>query len=751
MVIPEKILHECHAHGVEAYPEETCGFILGNRDDPDSLETVLPMRNIMNELHEEDPEQYPRTARDGYMIDPREQMKLERSLKKEGKEIKVIYHSHPDVGAYFSEKDKEDALWNGKARYPGITFLVCATTNGKPDGAILADFNENTEDFEITTIPPDSAITSADSLGGTFGITGILPTINFIHEWKNGSRELEHGYFRFVPPRQVKDLQRALSARSSARHALAYCSGRTALFELLIYLRESRPQTNLYLPANSTLIPATLQNLEIPCHSLDLEKSVEWEKLSAKQGNVLLLAMKDPETFLKEKAECLGKLRRLRVPVIIFSACPPIFDEWPNGLTYWVSNITTPDSNVNLSGIEGGVILSNADRQIAELTEMRKRSGPILSARNAAVFLEVIQNENADFSNNADFFQTEKSLNNSNPVELVSQKLSEWEHSSAGFLFPSGMSAVSILLNLLRKKEKAQVIVIGLLYSESYALLMSSGISATWKALFLRLDELDSLPEILSEKTAMIITETITNPLGEVPDLEKIGEIANAYGVPLVVDNTLASPANCQPLDFGVDYVIHSTTKFLSGSNDHAGGAVLVKKPEDALSLENFQKSWELTISPLEAEILWVRMQDFKERMERFNTNGTAIAHFLAAHSAVDHVYHASLSSHLSFSTAKKLLSGNGGVVSFTLKDDSEKGLRSFYDKDFSSILKAPTIGSNQTLICPYPLLTHYFDTDAELEEIKLPRHLIRVAAGCETEIDTILADLNHALKRTTQ
>ena len=131
MVIPENILAQCHIHGVEAYPEETCGFIVGNREDQDSLETVLPMRNIMNELHEEDPEQYPRTARDGYMIDPREQMILERSLKKEGKEIKVIYHSHPDVGAYFSEKDKEDAMWNGKARYPGVTFLVCATTKGK--------------------------------------------------------------------------------------------------------------------------------------------------------------------------------------------------------------------------------------------------------------------------------------------------------------------------------------------------------------------------------------------------------------------------------------------------------------------------------------------------------------------------------------------------------------------------------------------------------------------------------------------
>ena len=86
-------------HGVEAYPEETCGFIVGKREDQDSLETVLPMRNIMNELHEEDPEQYPRTARDGYMIDPREQIILEHSLKKEGKEIKVIYYF---VNACFS-------------------------------------------------------------------------------------------------------------------------------------------------------------------------------------------------------------------------------------------------------------------------------------------------------------------------------------------------------------------------------------------------------------------------------------------------------------------------------------------------------------------------------------------------------------------------------------------------------------------------------------------------------------------------
>jgi len=85
------------------------------------------------------------------------------------------------------------------------------------------------------------------------------------------------------------------------------------------------------------------------------------------------------------------------------------------------------------------------------------------------------------------------------------------------------MSAIFAVLNLLRKKEKPQVIVIGLLYSESYTLLMDSGLSSNWEAIFLGLAELERLPEILSDKTAMIITETITNPLGEVPDLEKIG------------------------------------------------------------------------------------------------------------------------------------------------------------------------------------------------------------------------------------
>jgi cystathionine beta-lyase/cystathionine gamma-synthase len=213
----------------------------------------------------------------------------------------------------------------------------------------------------------------------------------------------------------------------------------------------------------------------------------------------------------------------------------------------------------------------------------------------------------------------------------------------------------------------------------------------------------------------------------------------------------LASPANCRPIDWGADYVIHSTTKYLNGTNDHAGGSVLVKCSENAIALKNFQENWGLEISPLEAEVLWNRMQDFEERMIHFNENSMTVANFLEEHSAVDRVYYAFSPSDVSCTSAPKLLSGNGGVVSFVLKNDSEENLRRFYDGEFSSILKAPTLGSNQTLVCPYPLLTHYHASDEELREIELPRYLIRIAAGCENEIEPILADLESALLRTTR
>ena len=150
--INPEILDQCYTYGMEAYPEEACGMISGKIEEEHHLEAVHPMKNMMDHYHAQDPEAYPRTNRNAYMIEPIEQVKLERKLKKQQRCLKIIYHTHPDVGAYFSSKDKADALWNGDPRQPGLQYLVCGITNKKPDGAILASYNPETKDFDITRI-----------------------------------------------------------------------------------------------------------------------------------------------------------------------------------------------------------------------------------------------------------------------------------------------------------------------------------------------------------------------------------------------------------------------------------------------------------------------------------------------------------------------------------------------------------------------------------------------------------------------
>ena len=112
----------------------------------------------------------------------------------------------------------------------------------------------------------------------------------------------------------------------------------------------------------------------------------------------------------------------------------------------------------------------------------------------------------------------------------------------------------------------------------------------------------------------------------------------------------------------------------------------------------------------------------------------------------MERVFFNSLPSHRSFATARRLLSGPGSVISFTLKNGSWEKLRAFYDSELRGIVKAPSLGSDVTLLCPYTLLTHYDDTDEELAVIGLPRFLLRVSVGCERDIDPVIGSIGAAL-----
>jgi len=152
--IPPELLEQCFAHGREAYPEEGCGVLSGPENEPEALESCHPLPNILNRMHEEDPGRYPRTAANGYLIDPAGLLRLEKDLAARGHKIKIIFHSHVDVGAYFSEEDVNRALWAGQPVMPGVSYLVCGVKDGQPDGAILAYFGEEVGTF--LTLPVQS-------------------------------------------------------------------------------------------------------------------------------------------------------------------------------------------------------------------------------------------------------------------------------------------------------------------------------------------------------------------------------------------------------------------------------------------------------------------------------------------------------------------------------------------------------------------------------------------------------------------
>ncbi|HUJ74582.1 MAG TPA: M67 family metallopeptidase [bacterium] len=151
--IPSALLEQCFAHGAETYPEEACGVLHGPLSDAMRLVAAQRLPNILNQLHVEDPERYPRTAAEGYVIDPQALFRLEQRLKGQGQAVRVIYHTHVDVGAYFSEEDKRRALWAGQPLLPGVVYLVCGVKARRPDGAVLAWFDDASADFTVTPLP----------------------------------------------------------------------------------------------------------------------------------------------------------------------------------------------------------------------------------------------------------------------------------------------------------------------------------------------------------------------------------------------------------------------------------------------------------------------------------------------------------------------------------------------------------------------------------------------------------------------
>ncbi|MEJ2052036.1 MAG: PLP-dependent transferase, partial [Calditrichota bacterium] len=402
------------------------------------------------------------------------------------------------------------------------------------------------------------------------------------------------------------------------RHCLPANSLETAFFEVLEYFLDDGSITSVYVISDSNGVGAIRWNeafREYPQLGITLFPEDEWPSLEVtdvSRQDLWIVAVREPEAFLKNHQDFVEKIRQKRGRFFLLSE--QIQKELPKlqGAQFYMTGLNEPRSPVT-----GAVILSNADRQMMGLRNRLKRRGPVLSGRNAGCFLSSESDSQAD--------------------QLVTTRLavriSELEHGSHTFLYPSGMNAIASVLDLIHTSKRPQVISVGHLYSDTYTTLRDSVVTEGIPGnIFLGVDELDRLPEAITEHTGAIITESITNPLNDVPDLDYIAGIARRHNIAFIVDNTIATSRNCHPLHHGADIVIHSTTKFLSGKNNHGGGAVTLQDATLAERLAAQQVRRRNEMSPLEAVALWDNLQDFEERMERFNRNAIAVAEFLEHH-----------------------------------------------------------------------------------------------------------------------
>jgi cystathionine gamma-synthase len=253
----------------------------------------------------------------------------------------------------------------------------------------------------------------------------------------------------------------------------------------------------------------------------------------------------------------------------------------------------------------------------------------------------------------------------------------------------------------------------------------------------------DVLERAITEKTKFIFSESPTNPYLNIFDLVRLKKIAEKYRLLTLIDSTFATPFNQRPLDFGIDIVLHSATKYLSGHNDILAGVVLGRS-ELIEEIRNLHKSMGGTIDPHCCYLLLRGLKTFPLRVNKQNESALTVAKYLETHPKIERVYYPFLKSHRYYQIAKEQMKGGGGVVTFEIKGTLK------HAKRFLDSLKlcyiAPSLGGVETLIT-HPAIVSYYDySHKERYELGITDTLFRLAVGIE-DVDDIIHDLENALK----
>jgi cystathionine gamma-lyase/cystathionine beta-lyase/cystathionine gamma-lyase/homocysteine desulfhydrase len=315
------------------------------------------------------------------------------------------------------------------------------------------------------------------------------------------------------------------------------------------------------------------------------------------------------------------------------------------------------------------------------------------------------------------------------------------EGAKFGFAFASGMSAIDAVLKLV--KEGDHVVLGDNTYGGTFRLF--SKILSNYGVEFDLADTTDvtGLEQKFRPNTKLLFVETPTNPVMAVTDLAAVSELAHAHGAKVICDNTFMSPYFQQPLKFGVDIVVHSTTKYLNGHSDSIGGFVALNDEQDAEWIKFVQNSVGAILSPFDSFLVLRGTKTLAIRMEAHDKNGRVVANFLAEHPSVQKVYYPGLASHPQHELAKRQQSGFGGMVAFETGslDNAKKVLESV-----KLCTLGESLGGVESLISHPASMTHAAVPIEKREALGITDGLVRVSVGIE-DIEDIIEDLDNALR----
>jgi cystathionine beta-lyase/cystathionine gamma-synthase len=335
-----------------------------------------------------------------------------------------------------------------------------------------------------------------------------------------------------------------------------------------------------------------------------------------------------------------------------------------------------------------------------------------------------------------------------NPTRFALESaLAHIENGKHGLCFGSGVAATDAVLRLLVPGD--EVIAANDMYGGTYRLFTKIFEKMGIKFHFVNMQDAAAIRPYINGQTKLIWAETPTNPLMNIVDIAALAEVGRERPggggrILLCVDNTFASPYLQNPLDLGADIVLHSATKYLGGHSDVIHGCLVMNDDELREKLYFIQKSCGAVPGPQDCFLVLRGIKTLHVRMDRHCLNGEAIAHFLREHPKVGKVYWCGFPDHPGYAVASKQMRGFGGMMSFTLKDDSVEAAKKLLSSTHVFAL-AESLGGVESLINHPASMTHASIPREERLKNGLSDSLIRLSVGIE-DVDDLKEDLGQAI-----